>query len=75
MKPEEAERILVRGAGIRDGALDGMLLRDRVIAQRIYREAAKLTHPDAGGTAADFQSVASAHEVLERHFQGLADGA
>ncbi len=34
--------------------------------QRAYRERAKQTHPDRGGTASDFRAVANAVEDLRR---------
>lgn len=45
--------------------------------QRAYREKAKATHPDAGGTADDFRTVLRAYEQgceeLQREFDALCD--
>jgi hypothetical protein len=44
------------------------ILRNVDHARTAYREAAAKTHPDAGGTTADFQLVQEAKRVLDAHF-------
>lgn len=44
------------------------ILRDVDTARSAYRAAAAATHPDAGGTTADFQLVQEARRVLEALF-------
>lgn len=70
--PEEAARVIVRTAGV-DFPDDieprvEAVLHDPSTFRRWYREAARRAHPDVqGGTAAHFQRVQRARDVLEAH--------
>lgn len=43
------------------------VLANPLLAKEVIREAAKLTHPDAGGTTEKFQVVQEAKRILEAH--------
>ena len=65
---EAAARVLVDAEAL-DGDAEDVL--DREDAFRMtYRNAARATHPDAGGSTRDFQLVQEARRVLEAHHGG-----
>lgn len=71
MAADVAARVIVEAAGWDPDDDDGDDV-ENVLASandfRIYyRDAAKRTHPDAGGSTRDFQLVQEAKAVLERH--------
>lgn len=65
----EALRTLAAAAG---QAGTGVTVKSSEQVQSLFREAAKRTHPDHGGTAEMFQQVTAARDVLEAHFAKAA---
>jgi hypothetical protein len=46
------------------------ILRDAQYAKDIYYKAARVTHPDVGGTTAEFQALQAARALIDKHFGG-----
>lgn len=63
MTADEAARVL---AGYASGFDAATILSSAAVRTAAYRIAARRTHPDAGGAAADFHRVTEARDVLAR---------
>lgn len=63
---EEAAEFMVEATGVEVGGHTraGLLLCDRDAIDRVYRQAAKRLHPDAGGDPDEFVRLGQARELL-----------
>lgn len=66
MSLSEAAGVLVNIA--EEQASVDLVLTDREVYTRVYRKAAKRTHPATGGSERDWASVSEAKATLDRHF-------
>lgn len=62
---EAAARVIVEAGG--NGRTEAGVLGSAAIFRGAYKDAARRTHPDAGGSTREFQLVQEAKRVLERH--------
>ena len=70
---DEAADFLAKCSGNED---DGDLILEKPGFYRFcYKEAAKQTHPDSGGSDQEFKLLQSAKELLDEHFAEFSDAA